>query len=205
MATADLYRLASLSTWVSLVALVLSGIALGLFFGGAGQFWGPINDALIVASAITLIPAVVAVLRLAADRGTPWVLILSVAAVAGLVLIAVGQTLLIVGRLSLEGSYVTGGVGVVPVLAWIVLVAILSLGSGVLPSTTGWLAVATIASIVVASIIGVVASGVVLWVAGIGVLVVISGLLASLASSIGASAAAAAAEAAATVATRAPA
>jgi hypothetical protein len=204
MATADLYRLASLSTWVSLVALVLSGIALGLFFGGAGQFWGPINDALIVASAITLIPAVVAVLRLAADRGTPWVLILSVAAMAGLVLIAVGQTLLIVGRLSLEGSYVTGAVGVVPVLAWIVLVAVLSLGSGVLPSTTGWLAVATIASIVVASIIGVVGQGVMLWVAGIGVLVVISGLLASLASSIGASAAAAA-EAAATVATRAPA
>jgi hypothetical protein len=205
MATADLYRLASLSTWVSLVALVLSGIALALFFGGAGQFWGPVNDALIVASAITLIPAVVAVLRLAGDRGAPWILVLSIATVAGLVLIAVGQTLLIVGRLSLEGSYVTGGVGVVPVLAWIVVLAVLSLGSGVLPSTTGWLAVATIAGIVVASIIGVLAQGAVLWIAGIGVLVVISGLLASLASSLGTSATSAAAEAAATVATRAPA
>jgi hypothetical protein len=203
MATADLYRLAGLSSWVSLVALVLSGIALALFFGGAGDFWGPVNDALIVATAIALILPVLAVARLAGDRSAPWVLVVSVAAVAGLVLIAVGQTLLIVGRLSLDGSYVTGGLGVVPVLAWIVLIAVLSLGSGVLPSTTGWLAVATLAAIVVLSIVAVVTRGPVLWVAGVGLLVVISAWLAALASSLGASAAAA--EAAATVATRVPA
>jgi hypothetical protein len=203
MATADLYRLAGLSSWVSLVALLLSGIALALFFGGAGDFWGPVNDALIVVTAIALIPPVLAIARLAGDRDAPWVLVVSIAAVAGLVLIAAGQTLLIVGRLSLDGSYVTGGLGVVPVLAWIVLIAVLSLGSGVLPSTIGWLAVATLAAIVVLSIVAVVTRGPVLWVAGVGLLIVISAWLAALASSLGASAAAA--EAAATVATRVPA
>jgi hypothetical protein len=192
MATAELYRLASLSSWVSLVALVLSGIALALFFGGAGDFWGPVNDALIVVTAIALIPPVLAVARLAGDRGAPWVLIVSVAAVAGLVLIAAGQTLLIVGRLSLDGSYVTGGVGVVPVLVWIVLIAVLSLASGILPSTTGWLAIATLAAIVVFSVIAAITLGPVLWVAGVALLIVISVWLAALASSLGATAAAAA-------------
>ena len=58
MATTDLYRLASMSSWAALVALVLSGIALALFFGGAGEFWGPVNDALIVITAIALLPVV---------------------------------------------------------------------------------------------------------------------------------------------------
>jgi hypothetical protein len=192
MATADLYRLAGASSWVSVVALVLSAIALALFFGGAGEFWGPVNDALIVVTAIALIPAVVAVARLAGDRGTPWVLVLSAAAVAGLALIAVGQTLLIVGRLSLDGSFVTGGIGVIPFIAWIVLVAALSLGGGVLPSTTGWLAVATLVAILAMSAIAVVTQGPVLWVAGVGLMIAISAWLAGLATSLGASAATAA-------------
>jgi hypothetical protein len=186
MATADLYRLAGLSSWLALVALVLSGIALALFFGGAGEFWGPINDALVVVAAIALIPAVLAVARMAGDRGAPWVMIVSTAAVAGLILIAVGQTLLIVGRLSLDGSYVTGGLGVVPVLAWIVMVAVLSLGSGVLPATTGWLAVATLVAIVVVALIAIVTQGPVLWIAGVVLIVALSAWLAGLASSLGA-------------------
>jgi hypothetical protein len=188
MATADLYRLASLSSWIALVALVLSGIALALFFGGAGEFWGPVNDAFIVVTAIGLILPVVAVSRLAADQGTPWVTIVTIVALAGLVLIAVGQALLIVGRLSLDGSYVTGGIGIVPVLAWIVLVAILSLGSGVLPSTVGWLAVATLAAIVIVSIVAAVTRGPILGVVSVALLITVSAWLASLASWLGASA-----------------
>jgi hypothetical protein len=191
MATADLYRLAGLSSWVALVALVLSGIALALFFGGAGDFWGPVNDALIVVTAIALLPAVVAVARLAGDRGAPWVVILTVATNAGLILIAVGQALLIVGRLSLEGSFVTGGIGVVPVIAWIVLIAVLGLGAGILPSSTGWLAVAALAGIVAASVLGALTQGPWLWVAGVALLVALSAWLAGLATTLGSSAASA--------------
>jgi hypothetical protein len=182
MATADLYRLAGVSSWIALVALVLSGIALALFFGGAGAYWGPVNDALIVVTAIALLPTVAAVARMAGDRGAPWVAVVSLAAAAGLVLIAVGQTLLIVGSLSLDGSYVTGGIGVVPFIAWVVLVAVLGLGLDVLPSRAGWLALVSIVAIVVFSVTAAITLGPVLWVEAVAMLAVISLWLASLAT-----------------------
>ena len=185
MATVDLDRFAGVSSWVALVALVLSGVALALFFGGAGQFWGPVNDALIVITVIALIPPVLAVARLVGDRVAPWTTILTVATIAGLVLIAVGQTLLIVGRLSLDGSYVTGGIGVSPLLAWIVFTAILALGRGILPASLGWWAVATIGLIVVMSLVAVVTQGPLLWLAGIALLIAISGWIAGLAMTFG--------------------
>jgi hypothetical protein len=182
MATTDLYRLASMSTWIALVALVLSGIALALFFAGAGAFWGPMNDALIVVTVIALIPTALAVLRMAGDHGTPWVALVSLLTIAGLVLIAVGQTLLIVGRLSLDGSYVTGGIGVVPVLAWMLLTAILALGMGVLPSRVGWLAVATLVAIVVCSVTAAITTGPVLWIETFTLVAILVLWLGSLAS-----------------------
>jgi hypothetical protein len=180
MATADLDRLAGLSSWIAMVALILSGIALALFFGGAGEFWGPVNDALIVVAVIAVIPVVLAVSRVAGDAGAPWVRIVSVAAIAGIVLMAVGQTLLIVGRLSLEGSYVTGGIGVIPFLAWIVLLAVLALGMGVLPTRTGWLAVGTIAGVVALAVLSAITLGPPTWIAGVALVTVLSALLADL-------------------------
>jgi hypothetical protein len=197
MATADLDRLASLSGWIAMVALILSGIALALFFGGAGEFWGPVNDALIVVTAVALIPVVLAVGQAAGDRGQPWVLIVSIAALAGLVLMALGQTLLIVGRLSLDGSYVTGGIGVIPFIAWIVLVAVLALGLGVLPGRTGWLAVATLVTIGALSVVAAITLGPPTWVAGIALLAAMSALFADLALQLGSRAAASAVGAAA--------
>ena len=197
MATADLDRLASLSGWVAMVALILSGIALALFFGGAGEFWGPVNDALIVVTAVALIPVVLAVGQAAGDRGQPWVPIVSLASLAGLVLMAVGQTLLIVGRLSLDGSYVTGGIGVIPFIAWIVLVAVLALGLGVLPGRTGWLAVATLVTIVALSVLAAITLGPPTWIAGIALVTTMSALFADLALQLGSRAVASAVSAAA--------
>jgi len=186
MATPDLYRLAGPSTWVALVSLVLSGIALGLFFGGAGSFWGPVNDILITVSAITLIPVVLAVDRLAGwDHGAPWTRIITIAALVGLVVMASGQTLLVLGRLSLEGSYVTGGVGLMPFLLWIVLVAALSLAGGLLPRLVGWLAVATLAAIVVESVVAALTGGPVLWASTIGLVLILVAWMASLAMAFG--------------------
>lgn len=184
---AGLDRLAGPSTWLALVALVLSGIALALFFGGAGTFWGPVNDAFIVVAVIALIPAVLAVDRLAGDHAAPWTRIITVAAIAGIALMASGQTLLIVGRLSLDGSYVTGGIGVIPFLAWIVLVAVLSLASGVLPSSVGWLAIASLVGIVLLAVVAVVTQGPLLWAVGIGLVVALSAWLAALANALSSS------------------
>jgi len=191
MSDADMYRVAGTSSWIAVAALVLSGIALALFFGGAGTFWGPVNDALIVVTAIALIPAVVAVVRIVGQTGAPWATILAVAAIAGLVVMATGQALLIVGRLSLDGSYVTGGVGLLPFLAWIVLVAVLSLSAGALPTTVGWLAALSLAAVVAEAVIAAITMGPLLWVASVALVAVFGGFFATLASTFAASAAAA--------------
>ena len=188
----DLDRLAGPATWLALVALILSGIALGLFFGGAGAFWGPVNDVLIVVAVLALIPAVLAVDRRAGDHAAPWTRIVTIAALAGIVVMATGQSLLVAGRLSLEGSYVTGGVGVLPFLAWIGLVAVLSLASGVLPRPVGWLAVAVLGLIVVEAVVASVSPAPLLWATTIVLVLALAGWLAALASSFGSVATAAA-------------
>ena len=190
MPTTDLYRLASVSSWVALVALVLSGVALALFFGGAGEFWGPVNDALTVVTAVALIPVVVTVAVLVAGYGAPWPMILGTAAIAGLILIAAGQSLLIIGRLSLDGSYVTGGIGVAPVLVWLVLVAVLGLRGSGLPTTVGWLAAVVLLAIVIVSVLAVITRGPALWIAGVGLLIALAAWLAGLATTFGERAAA---------------
>ena len=53
----DLYPAAGASAVVALIALVISGITLALFFGGAGAFWGPVNDMFIVVTVLALILA----------------------------------------------------------------------------------------------------------------------------------------------------
>ena len=175
------YRMAGWSTWLALVALIISAVALALFFGGAGEFWGPINDALIAVALLALIPAILAVDRLATGQLAPWVRIITVAAILGIALATVGNVLLIVGRLSLEGSYVTGGIGIAPVLAWIALVAVLSLGSGLLPPVVGWLSVASLALVVMGSIVAAATTGVLPWVASIAFVIGISAWLGGLA------------------------
>ena len=181
----DLFRLAGLAAWLALAAFVISAIALALFFGGAGQVFGPINDAFIAIALVALVPAVLAVDRLARAELAPWVRVLSIAAIVGIVIAACGQMLLIVGGITLDQSYVTGGVGILPVLAWIVLVAMLGLGPHVLPAEVGWLAVAVMAAIVVSSLVAIVTTGPVLWIATVGLVIVVSAWMGGLAVAVG--------------------
>jgi hypothetical protein len=181
MSDIELYRLAGWSTVLSAIALVISGIALAIFFAGPGEPFGSINDAFIAISLIALIPAVLAVDRLSDGHLAPFVRIVTIATIAGIVLASVGQVLLIVRVITLEDSYVTGGLGILPVLVWIVLVAILALGSHVLPTQVGALAVASLASIVVMSVVSTITFGPALWVSAVLLVAVISAWLGSLA------------------------
>jgi hypothetical protein len=181
MSDAELYRLASWSTWVSILTLVIAAIALAIFFAGPGEPFGSINDAAIAITLILLIPAVLAVDRLAGERFAPMVRIVTVAAIAGIVLVAVGQLLLIVRVITLEDSYITGGLGIVPVLVWFVLVAVVSLVGQLLPSTVGWLAIASLVLIVVTGAVAAVTMGPALWVACLALVAVLCAWLASLA------------------------
>jgi len=181
MSDVELYRLASWSTVWSAIALVISGVALAIFFAGPGEPFGSINDAFISLSLVALIPAVLAVDRLAGDQLSPWVRVVTIAAIAGIALASIGQLLLIVRVITLEDSYITGGLGILPVLAWFVLVAILSLSAGVLPAQVGWLAIASLALVVALAVVASITMGPVLWLAAVALLIALTAWLGSLA------------------------
>jgi hypothetical protein len=181
----DLYRAAGASTVVALIALVISGITIALFFGGAGAFWGPVNDMFIVVTVLALILPILAVDRLAAESGVGWMRLVTIAAVGGSVLIAVGQLALVLGFLSLQSSFVTGGLGFIPIVVWLVALVVLTFGSGVLPSPIGWTAVAVLALIGLEALAGVVAAtGPILWVASIALLAALVAWLWTLSSAL---------------------
>ena len=167
-----LYRIAGWSAALAVVTLIVSAIALAIFFQ-VGEPWGSINDGLIVVTALALIPAMVAIDRLAGGQAA-WLRIVTVLAIAGAVLISVGQSLLIVRILSLEGSYVTGGIGLLPILVWLVALVVLAFGAGAIPASIGWTALASFVMIVAFSVVAMITMGPALWIAAvvlIGVLV----------------------------------
>ena len=184
LSDSQLYPAAGASAVVSLIALVVSGVALALFFGGAGAFWGPVNDMFLVVTVLALILPILAVDRLAAEQGAGWMRFVSIAAILGAILIAVGQTALVIGALSLEGSFVTGGIGFIPIVVWLVALVVLSLGSGALPPLVGWAAVAVLVLIGVEALVTAVAMGPLVWIASIALLVALVAWLWALSSTL---------------------
>jgi hypothetical protein len=166
----DLYRAATASTVVAIVALIAAGITIALFFGGAGSFWGPVNDLFVVVTALAMILPILAVDRLATVNGVGWIRIVTVAAILGALLIAIGQMLLVLGVIELQTSFVTGGIGFIPIAVWLVALVVLTFASGALPAQVGWAAAGVLAFIVVDAVIGIAGSGPILWVAGVALL-----------------------------------
>jgi len=152
------------------VTLVISAVALALFFGGAGEFWGPINDILISVTLLLLVPVIVALWRLSPDDIGPWFGALCVAALAGALLGAMGQLLLVVGVVSLQASFVTGGVGIIPIVAWAVGLAVLVLTRDMLSTQVGWLLVGAL--VAAALLTGAAMAGPVWLTSAVGVLLV---------------------------------
>lgn len=125
------------ATHLAVITLVLSGIAIALFFGGVAYVFGPINDVLISATLVLLVPTALAVRRLAAGHAGTWLDIVTWLAIAGMVGVAVGQLLLVVGVIDLQTSFVTGGIGFLPVLLWIGAVSYLALRSDAVDRPVG--------------------------------------------------------------------
>ncbi|OGO59525.1 MAG: hypothetical protein A2V85_09320 [Chloroflexi bacterium RBG_16_72_14] len=175
-----LLRAGGLSAIAAIVALIVSGITVALFFGGAGSYWGPVNDLATAVTLVALLLPVVAVDRLARLQAGIWLDVVTVAAIAGIVLAAVGQLLLVAGAIDLETSFVTGGVGIVPVFAWLAAVAILALGLGVLPAHVGWLALGVIVLSAGLTVIAGAGTGPTMWIAAVALLAVLAGWMASL-------------------------
>jgi hypothetical protein len=175
-----LLRAAGVSAFVAITFLLVAGITIALFFGGAGAFWGPVNDMATAFALLALVLPVIAVDHLARDRTGVWLEVVSVAAIAGILLAATGQILLVTGVIRLETSFVTGGVGILPVFLWLTGVAVLSLAMGLLPAHLGWLAVGVILLSIGLSVVSGMATGPAVWVAAAALVVVLVGWMGSL-------------------------
>ncbi len=116
--TIGMVRAAGYSAYAAIATLIVAAVTIALFFGGAGQFWGPVNDVFVSLTTLLLILPVLGILLLAGDQAGWWFSILSWLAIAGLLLVAVGQLLLVVGAISLNTSFLTGGIGITPFLLW---------------------------------------------------------------------------------------
>ena len=157
--------------------LVLSGIALALFFSNVAYVFGPINDVLLGLTFVLVVPAILAVRRLAVGVTGSWITWLSYAAVAGIVLLVVGQVLLVTRLMSLGMSFITLSVGVLPFIAWTVAIGILALRGRILTRGVGvWGIGMAVALVLAAATWGVLPIG--LWAAfGVALLVAFTGFL----------------------------
>lgn len=176
----SLLHAAGLSAILAIVALIVSGITIALFFGGAGTFWGPVNDLATAVALVLLLLPVIAVDRIAGTEVGSWLRIVSIAAILGITLAAVGQVLLVLGVIDLQSSFVTGGIGILPVFAWLIAVAVLALGSGALPVQVGWLAIGVVALSAGLALLASVAMGPAVWVVSVALLAALAGWLGSL-------------------------
>lgn len=179
--------LGELAGWSALVAiptLVASGIALALFFGGAGAFWGPVNDVLTALTLVALILPIVAVWRLAPDDMGPWFGALCALAIAGALLGAIGQLLLVAGVIDLATSFVTGGAGILPVVVWAVAVVALTLTRALLPVEVGWLLAASLVAAVLLTVSSLALPWIVTAIAGVILLGLLCGWLAALSAAV---------------------
>ena len=175
----SLARLAGFSAAAAIPTLFLSAVALALFFRGAGERWGPVNDVLV---ALTLLLLILPILALPGVVENPegWFVALGYVAIAGIAVAAIGQLLLVARVIGLNTSFVTGGVGILPLIGWWVAVVYLALGVGMLPSHIGWWLVGTLglALLTGASTFG--ASGAVTWAFGAAMVTVLMGWLVSI-------------------------
>lgn len=177
-------RAAGYSAAAALVSLILSGITIALFFGGAGSVFGPLNDLFTALALGFLVLPVVALWMLVRDDAGAWFGIVSLLALVGIAVGAGGQVLLVLGAIPLETSFVTGGIGIVPVLAWAAALAWESFRSPALSDLVGWTTAVALGLAALTAVGSALTTGVGLWILSGALLVALSGWLVSLSSDL---------------------
>jgi hypothetical protein len=133
-----MYLLAGISTFLAIPALLLAGYFGLLFFQGRGERYGPLNDMFSALTIFLLVPTAIAVNTLADGRVEGWFQVVTWLAVAGMLLAGVGQLLLVAGTINLQTSFITGTVGIIPVLVWMTSLAVISIRYGDPAAPVGW-------------------------------------------------------------------
>lgn len=147
-----LLRVAGYGAMGAIATLVVAGVALGIFFSDTEAFavFGPINDVTTAATLMLMVPAVAVLHRLIRDGEVNWYRYLSAITIAGMVVAAAGLLLLVVRVVDLEGSFIIGGVGMLPFLGWVAVTGYLALRGRLLSRTLGWWIAAFIGLTVIA-------------------------------------------------------
>ena len=157
-------RLGAPAAYAGAAATLVAGLLLVPFFRGAGDAYGKLNDIFSAVALLLLIPPAVAVYALARDAAGGWLLAITIAAVAGMLIAGIGQILLVIRVIDLSASFVTGGLGILPILAWVAAVTWLALGGSMLTATVGWLGIAVLASATFVTVAAALKLGVITWV-----------------------------------------
>jgi hypothetical protein len=139
-----LLRAAGYGALGAIATIVVAGVALAIFFSDTDglAIFGPINDVTTAMTLMLMVPAVAVLHRLVRGGDPVWFRYLSALAIAGMFVAAAGLLLLVIGVIDLQGSFVVGGLGFLPFLAWVIVVGYLSLRGRLLSRTLGaWIGV----------------------------------------------------------------
>lgn len=129
--------LAGVSALLAIPALVLALVFGVLFFLGRGRHYGPLNDVASAAVMFLLVLPAIAVRDTIGDDPT-WFGVVTWIAVAGMIFAGISQLLLVIGMITLNVSFIAGGIGFVPVVAWLTGLSWLSIEGGAPQAAVGW-------------------------------------------------------------------
>lgn len=141
----------SISALLAIPAVGAAMVFWVLFWTGKGEAYGPLNDVAVAAALFLMIAPALAISG-TSPPDFPWLPLLGWAAVAGMVIAGAGQLLLVVRVIGLNGSFVTGGIGILPVLIWMAVLAYAGIVRGAPSASIGWTAALVLALIVPAAV-----------------------------------------------------
>jgi len=179
-----LIRLAAYSAFLAVPTLLLAALFLALFFRGMGERYEPLNDVFSAFGLLLLVLPAFAVYTLTKEHVGAWLGIITWAAIAGMVLAAAGQVLLVLGVINLQTSFVTGGIGIVPAILWLGALALLVLRYHQLGPVVGWLALAVIVLSVLLTLVSSARLAALTWAVSVALIVALVAWLISLGSDL---------------------
>ena len=125
--------------YLSAAATILTFIT-GILFFSKGEPFGKINDISSVFQVLFMIPVAVLMLRTGPAGDSGLVLIATIIGISGMILTAVGQSLLVFGRIDFQGSLkffpAGGAIGI-----WLILVSVLIVMRGQFPPLLAWIGI----------------------------------------------------------------
>lgn len=136
-----LFNLAAISAFLAIPTLALASIYGVYFFKTRDPRMGLLND---VYSAIVLLLLILPVLAINVSQAptVSWLDTVTWMTIVGLIIGAGGQFLLVFEKINLATSFITGGISLLPIIAWMGALIYLSLFRQSLSASIGWLSAA---------------------------------------------------------------